>query len=254
MLKRTLSFAMMAVFIVVMSFGVQAQEKVPFKIVEDTVQSPIGNYVDLAMDLVQFGYDNNSAISLVQAAAIFTAIPVGTLTLTETPQGKEANALVSYRYDPKVLMSDAKKMAQNDKDLLAYVVSIENRMNEHLETKGESPDIVDQAAISIKSGETCVKYLYAPKSNSRYRVRIRGERANLRMSVNSTRGDFKGSIEDIHPSLAFWIGPAQDVKISILNSSSKSIDCEIILEKILDPKDIGEQVLFVIGVLGFLLG
>lgn len=233
----------------------QEQERESFEIVDDTIQSPIGNYVDLAMDLVQFGYDNNSAISLVQAAAIFTAIPVGTLTLTETLQGKNAEVVTLYSYDPQVIMSDAKKMAQEDQNLLAYITSVENRMNEQLATRDESSVDVEQSTIHIASGETRIVYLFASTDLSKYRVRVRGDGTKLRMLVSSTldEGKYKGGDEGSYPSLTFWIGHAQGIKISVTNIGYRPIDCDVILEKISDPEQMIKKVKDIIGIV-LLLG
>lgn len=255
MLKRTLSVAMMAV-LMMMSFSMEAQDKEAFKILENEEPSAIGNYVDLAMDLVQFGYDNNSAISLVQAAAIFTAVPVKSLDLKESPGGEKVDVIApEYSYDPKVLMSDAKKMAQDDKELLNYITSVETRMISQTATRGESNYDVDSERIRIASGDTRVVYLYAPESGSKYSVRARGDGTSLRMTVSTVRGgENKGTVSGTSPYLKFWSAYAQDIKVVLTNNGGRSNDCTIILEKIADIEQRVEQAQVVVGVLQYLFG
>lgn len=246
---------MMAVFMTVMGLGVQAQDKESFKILENEEHSTIGNYVDLAMDLVQFGYDNNSAISLVQAAAIFTAVPVKPLALTESPQGKEVEVASEYSYDPQVLMADAKKMAQDDKDLLAYITSMEGKIIRQTATRGESSVDVDHATIYIGSGDSRTVYLYAPSDGGKYCVKARGDGTNLRMSVTTDRGgDYKGSSEGTTPSITFWIGLAQKIRINVTNNGYRTNTCTVVLEEMTNPDKMAKQAETVVNILDALFG
>ncbi|MGB4205133.1 MAG: hypothetical protein WBJ84_05870 [Bacteroidales bacterium] len=82
----------------------------------------------LAGQLAKYGYENNSASALIQAAELYLSIGMTELTPESYAQGKgtetKKDDVVSH--DPKQILSDAKKLAADDKTLLAMIDRLEN--------------------------------------------------------------------------------------------------------------------------------
>ena len=85
--------------------------------------------VRLANDLLRYGYDNKSTLALIDALQIFSENPTQPLNTTregtdvDKSKTGEKKAKVSFNYD--TVLSDAKKFADGDENLLTLIDNID---------------------------------------------------------------------------------------------------------------------------------
>lgn len=122
-MKRLLLFVCMLGF----SIAALAQED---KLKSDVPSSPEMSALQTAASLAKYGYSNNSASALVEAAKIFAETKTQTLDVV-AERGK--NDAVSEKdnnvsFDPVQLIADAKKYAGKDKVILSFAKQVEASM------------------------------------------------------------------------------------------------------------------------------
>lgn len=114
-----------AVFV---SLSLLAQERPP----KDTVSFPISEDIQAlktAFNLTEYGYKNESASALVEAAVIING--VSTQEMEVGPKSTETHEITpdsGVSLEPKQLIADAKEMAGRDKELLAYINKVEKTL------------------------------------------------------------------------------------------------------------------------------
>ncbi len=111
--------------VLAVSITLFAQERPP----KDTLATPIPEDLQAlrtASSLALYGYKNESASALVEAAVIFNSIPTQELVVeANSPETKEIAPGSGVSFDPKQLIADAKEMAGRDKELQAYIKKVE---------------------------------------------------------------------------------------------------------------------------------
>lgn len=226
--KKALVIAMMTLFV---AFAMQtgfAQDKQnkkdDIKIADTIVETELTRQADLAMGLVDYGYANKSALSLLQAAEIFAQHPMVSLKAYDS-DGKplEASAPI-HSYAPEDLLKDAKFYAKNDAELLAYIGKVEKEMNN--QTKAETIAVGALATISLGPGRSkTITLETSPFSYNRVKVRS-NDYSDLRMCV-STSWEEKGCDTGTCPVINFLVGLSGRVFVTITNLESSSTTVEI---------------------------
>ena len=228
MLKKALSISLMAVLLVFTAQNSFAQNKQNngSSTTETTKESEFSRQAQLAMDLVNYGYENKYALSLVQAAQFFSVHPavLRTFDLKED-NSKTGNPVHSY--DPSSLLKDAKFFAGKDAELLAYIDKVEKEIANKKETKGEVQG-VDYASVYLSKGQTKTITLDA-SSFSWNEVSARtNNSAKLKIYVYTDLED-KGWDSGTRPRLSFHLGICSTVYVEITNLDSYSTTTEIVL-------------------------
>jgi hypothetical protein len=82
----------------------------------------------LAGQLAKYGYENNSASALAQAAELYLSVPTQVFKPESAEQGKgeETTKTEFVSHDPKQILADAKELANGDANLLAQIAKLEN--------------------------------------------------------------------------------------------------------------------------------
>lgn len=83
--------------------------------------------VVLAGQLAKYGYENNSASALIQAAELYLSIGLTEFKPESLKQekGEETTKDEYVSHDPKQILADAKTLAEGDKTLLAMIDKVE---------------------------------------------------------------------------------------------------------------------------------
>lgn len=84
--------------------------------------------VVLAGQLAKYGYENNSASALIQAAELYLSVGLTEFKPESMEQGKgEETTKEEYvSHDPIQILTDAKTLADGDQSLLALITKLEN--------------------------------------------------------------------------------------------------------------------------------
>lgn len=97
----------------------------------------------LAIDFAQYGYDNKSALALIESAKILAKMPLGKLKIEKTNNGngdtKGDNKQKKIKDDltPIKLLVDAKLLAKGDNSLLAVIARVEKeQQSKQFATRG----------------------------------------------------------------------------------------------------------------------
>jgi hypothetical protein len=94
---------------------------------ETAAPSPAMQTVILAGQLAKYGYENNSATALIQAAELY--LSVGTTEFkpesAEQGKGEETPKDEHVSHDPKQILADAKTLAEGDAVVLALLDKVE---------------------------------------------------------------------------------------------------------------------------------
>lgn len=124
----------------------------------DAVQIPAeAEMLQVAGKLVQYGYENNAALPLIQAVEIYQTVGGNSFTGTKESgtTGEKKDSKVSY--DIPQLIADAKELAQNDQALLTLIDGLQSKT-----TRGATSNYaVHSDVVSANSTDT-------------YKVRFRG--------------------------------------------------------------------------------
>ena len=200
-----------------------------FRIVENVKETKVNLQTNLAKGLVEYGYENKSAISLVQAAEIFAKHPIIQLAMTEEDGKPVEEVAPTYSYDPQVLLADAKIFAKKDAELLVVIGKKETEIN--TQTKSEVMAGGAAATISLGSGKTKTITLdVKPVSYNRLHART-GNYADLQLCAWTVWED-KGCNSGTRPSLSFAIGASSRITVSIKNLEDSPTTVELFLESI----------------------
>ena len=226
MLKRTLSIAMIMVALsfVTQGFGQDKKEE-GIRMVTNAKETETTKQVNLAMNLVDYGYSNKSALALVQAAEILSNYGVGTLELKDD-NGKAIEAEKPlYSYEPSKLLADAKTFANKETDLLKYINKQELVLNQ---TRGpKDKNIVAlTATVGLDAGQSKV-VVFDVESLAAYRLNaISSNYSSLYMSAWTPLAD-KGSDSGTNPVLWFVTGICSRVFVEVENLSGSSTTAQI---------------------------
>jgi hypothetical protein len=132
----------------------------------------------LALDLSNYGYQNKDALSLIQAAKILLANPPKELKTTKTENTENKNetdkkTTKAIVVDPKTLLADAKKLANNDKKILELITATNKTISA---TRGRTfgPAYCER---KVYSNSTCTDYILF-EGGSKAEVAISGDGDN----------------------------------------------------------------------------
>ncbi|GAB1415270.1 hypothetical protein MASR2M117_06760 [Paludibacter sp.] len=94
---------------------------------EIVAPSPAMQTVVLAGQLAKYGYENNSASALIQAAELYLSAGMTEFKPESFVQGKgkETSKDEYVSHDPKQILADARTLAESDKTLLAMIDKVE---------------------------------------------------------------------------------------------------------------------------------
>lgn len=221
-----------------------AQDKQEGKLVfGDYHETEISRQVDLARSLVYYGYKNNSSISLVLAAEIYSQYAVVPLVLTDTLGKPVETEAPKYSYEPKDLLKDAKYFAKDDAELLAYVEKVETELSE--QTKGETMVAASTAVVRLggKQSKTvsfsidplCV-YKVEATSGSRVGMDVTTKPGFL-LRLAGAEDEYKGYSEGYYPSRIFGVALYNEVCVTFTNLSGSSTNVEVVLTKMICGED-----------------
>ena len=140
------------------TFSLFAQER-PQK---DTLSSPIPEEMQAlrtASSLAMYGYKNESASALVEAAKIFNSIPTQEMAVREdsTPT-REIAPGSGVSFDPKQLIADAKEMAGRDKELTKYIEKVEKTIGKAKRGAVGGPVIKTSMVLTLSTDQYLVKF------------------------------------------------------------------------------------------------
>ena len=123
------------VFVVAASASaVYSQEKkheITEKQSEAVKPSPAMQTVALAGQLAKYGYENNSAGALIQAAEMYLSVGLTEFKPDSMSQGKgeETQKDEYVSHDPKQILADARTLADGDQVLLSMIEKLETTQN-----------------------------------------------------------------------------------------------------------------------------
>lgn len=245
MLKKTLSIAMM-----VMLFGFSTQvfaqnknEKEVGIVFGDHAGTVVSRQVDLARGLVDFGYKNNSSISLVLAAEIFSQYAVVPLVLTDTLGKPIETEAPEHSYEPNKLLQDAKYFAKGDAELLAYVEKVKTELSK--QTKGETMVAASTAVVRL-SGKQSKTISFSIDPLCVYKVEASSStvvgmdvttKPGFLLKMAGAQDEHKGYSEGCYPSRVFGVLAYNEVCVTINNLNSSSTDVEVVLTKMFCGED-----------------
>ena len=144
--------------LLVISFTMFAQARPP----KDTLSSPIPEEMQAlrtASSLAMYGYKNESASALVEAAKIFNSIPTQEMAVREdsTPT-REITPGSGVGFDPKQLIADAKEMAGRDKELTKYIEKVEKTIGKAKRGAVGGPVIKTSMVLTLSTDQYLVKF------------------------------------------------------------------------------------------------
>lgn len=146
---------MLIVFVNLLFLGIMVFGQVGPKGVKDVViENSDIKTLQLAYELADYGYSNESASALLQAAEILAQIPKQPAKVTakqEGKKGKDAN-VAKKNFIPNELVKDARKFAGKDKTMLAWADDIEKALK--TVTRGASGGALYSASFAYANGGT----------------------------------------------------------------------------------------------------
>lgn len=142
-----------------------AQERPP----KDTLSTPLPEEIQAlrtASSLAMYGYKNESASALVEAAKIFNSIPTQEMEVREgSSPTREITPGSGVSFDPKQLIADAKGMAGRDKELLAYINKVEKMIGRAKRGAIGGPVIKTSMVLTLSTDQYIVKFEGRRKAN-----------------------------------------------------------------------------------------
>ena len=160
MKKIIVSLSLLAV-----SFSLFAQAR-PQK---DTLSSPIPEELQAlrtASSLAMYGYKNESASALVEAAKIFNSVPTQEMEVREdSSPTREITPGSGVSFDPKQLIADAKEMAGRDKELLAYINKVEKTIGRAKRGAIGGPVIKTSMVLTLSTDQYLIKFAGGRKAS-----------------------------------------------------------------------------------------
>ena len=222
--KRLLITLITVFFAFAVQTGFAQEKKDEFKVVKSDKETELIQNSNLAMNLVDFGYANKSAISLVQAADIFSKHPMGKLQIFDKDGKPAETTALAHSYEPSELLTDAKFFAKNNAELLAYIEKAEKDINK--QTKAETQMAGTDATIYVGAGSSRTVTLDAsPLSGNRIVARSH-DYANLRICVGTAWED-KGCASGTRPAVNFLLGISCRVSVTVTNLENYSTNVDI---------------------------
>ena len=233
---RTLSVFMMAVILGFSTLAVAQDNKGDcFKVVDNVKETKASRQTKLGMDLVQYGYQNESALSLAQAAEIFAKYPIIPLVVKDEAGKAIATETPVHSYEPLALIKDAKNFSKKDANLLAYIDNVEENIAKSLSTKGETTVAGSSVTISLEGGESkTIALECTPFSINCVEARSR-DYTDLELSVWFSMCD-NSYATGTSPTVYFILGVSNIIYVSVKNLESSSTTVEIFCQ-CLDPDD-----------------
>lgn len=128
-----LSFILCAI-----SFGAFAQDVE--KKEEVKVKNQNARLLMLGTELSNYGYENKSAIALLEAARILSAVPTREIKAEKVVFSEKSSEATTTSVEPKTLIADARRFAENDKTIQTLADKVENEIVEasNRDMRGES--------------------------------------------------------------------------------------------------------------------
>lgn len=87
--------------------------------------SPDIKALQTAYSLAEYGYENNSASALIEAAEILAQVPTQKLDAEVTSEGSKVGTEKADSYTAEKLLADGKKLAGKDKSLSKWISEVE---------------------------------------------------------------------------------------------------------------------------------
>ena len=147
-----------SLLLLAVSFSLFAQTR-PQK---DTLSSPIPEEMQAlrtASSLAMYGYKNESASALVEAAKIFNSIPTQEMVVGEkSSPTREIKPDSGVSFDPKQLIADAKKMAGRDKELTSYIQKVEKTIGKAKRGAVGGPFVKTSMVLTLSTDQYLVKF------------------------------------------------------------------------------------------------
>ncbi|MCR4560750.1 MAG: hypothetical protein K5685_11785 [Bacteroidales bacterium] len=176
-------FLMAAILMVSVTAGAMAQEK-------DTVRmSEQAKALQLASDLVKYGYANNSASSLIEAAKIIKETGFKANNDLKAEHSSTDNSVqpktTQFTLDADKLLTDATKLAAGDKNLLALAETVKKTA-----TRGSRLDYVYERVYSRSTDSYSIDF----NSPGWYYVYLTGDgTTDLDLYLYDCNGNSRGS-------------------------------------------------------------
>lgn len=128
MKKTILSLLVAASMLANVAYSQEKTQETPEKKGEIVAPSPAMQTIVLAGKLAKYGYENNSASALIQAAELYLSVGLTEFKPESLEQGKgEETTKDEYvSHDPKQILADAKTLAEDDPVYLALIEKLEN--------------------------------------------------------------------------------------------------------------------------------
>lgn len=95
----------------------------------DKAVSPDIKALQTAYALAEYGYENNSASALIEAAEILAEIPTQNLDADVSAEGNKIGTEKSESYTAEKLLADGKKLAGKNKNLSKWIAEVEKLVN-----------------------------------------------------------------------------------------------------------------------------
>jgi hypothetical protein len=124
-LVRSGSSLILVFVLMLTSANLLAQEKGTLQVQKQV--SPEIEYMTLAKQLVQYGYDKQQALPLVNAAQILIDLSAGALKVESTKRGEGKGGTkeeADVTLDVQKLLTDAEALAKNDKNITGLIKSL----------------------------------------------------------------------------------------------------------------------------------
>lgn len=136
---------------------------------KDTLSSPIPEELQAlrtASSLAMYGYKNESASALVEAAKIFNSVPTQEMVVREgSSPTREITPGSGVSFDPKQLIADAKEMTGRDKELLAYINKVEKTIGRAKRGAVGGPILKTSMVLTLSTDQYIVKFEGGRKAN-----------------------------------------------------------------------------------------
>ena len=119
-----------------------------------------------ASALAMYGYKNESASALTEAAIIFNSIPTREMEVrADSTPTREITPGSGFCFDPKQLIADAKKMAGRDKELMKYIQKVEKTIGRSKRGAIGGPFIKASLVLTLSTDKYYVRFAGGRKAN-----------------------------------------------------------------------------------------
>ena len=129
---------------------------------KDTLSSPIPEEMQAlrtASSLAMYGYKNESASALVEAAIIFNSISTQEMEVKDgSAPTREIQPGSGVSFDPKQLIADAKDLAGRDKELLAYINKVEKTIGKAKRGAIGGPLVKTSMVLTLSTDQYFAKF------------------------------------------------------------------------------------------------